>query len=119
RRAVSPGDLCWVRLPSATGAAHPAIVLQSEELDGVLSTLLVVPLTDDPQALRQAGTLPVEPDAENGLSRSLVALVFHLMAVDRALVTPAGGRLSAAALSQVRAALARVTGDRAETDESV
>jgi len=112
---LSPGDICWVHLTFPQGDSEgpcrrPAVVLQASELDDALPTVLVVPLTLEVDALRLPGTVPVEPDLENGLARSLVALVFQLTAVDRELIHRTSGRVSAAALEAIREELDRVSG---------
>src|SRR5205823_2502109 len=103
--------LCRVNLPGtpAAGDRRLAIVLQEPEF-APLPTLLVVPLTDQLEALRQPGTVAVEPDASNRLDGARVALVFQLTAVDAARVTAAGGRVAREVLAEIRSALARLTG---------
>jgi len=112
---VKAGDLCWVHFPSPgaePGAAvrRPAVVLQDEAVGSLLPTVLVIPLTLEVEALRYPGTVAVEPDRENGLQRSLVALVFQITAVDARLLEPTTGHLAPAILARIWAALDRLTG---------
>jgi mRNA-degrading endonuclease toxin of MazEF toxin-antitoxin module len=82
RRAVNTGDVFWLVFPPGAGRAQsgrrPAIVLQDAAVSARLPTVLVLPLTTQQDALRFPGTVLVEADAENGLRRASVALVFQL-----------------------------------------
>ena len=116
---MSPGEICWVRLRAPVGETEidcrrPAVVLQNPAESALLPTVLVVPLTLEFEALRLPGTVAVEPDGENGLGRSLVALVFQLTAVDASLLEPTTGRVSGATLGRIRQELARLTGEVSE-----
>lgn len=72
--------------------------------------MLIVPLTSQTDALRFPGTVLVEADARNGLSRASVALVFQLTAVDKRFVTDPLGSVTDKVLGQVLAALDELTG---------
>jgi mRNA-degrading endonuclease toxin of MazEF toxin-antitoxin module len=109
---VSVGDICWIRLTEEL--RRQAVVLQSYGVSTSLPTVLVVPLTSDVEALRLPGTVPIEPDQENGLTRSVVALVFHLTAVDARLLEMSTGRISAGTLNTIWSELDRLTGRGAE-----
>jgi mRNA interferase MazF len=84
---VNVGDIYWVEFPPRGGHAQagrrPAILVQGSAASARLSTVLLIPLTTQLDALRFPGTVPVEPDGDNGLRRTSVALVFQLTTLDR------------------------------------
>lgn len=108
------GELRWVDLPARGGHAQsgrrPAIVVQSERAATRLPTVLIVPLTSSVDALRFPGTVLVEPDSQNGLRRSSVALVFQLTALDRRFLSDRLGNVSANVLTEIWSALDELTG---------
>ena len=70
----------------------------------------MIPLTTQIAALRFPGTVMVDADAESGLRRPSVALVFQLTVVDRRVVGPRMGQLSTTVLRSLWDALDRLTG---------
>ena len=76
------GEVRWVELAAKGGHAQkgrrPAVIVQDQKASARISTVLVVPLTSQLDALRFPGTVLVEADSENGLHRASVALVFQL-----------------------------------------
>ena len=108
------GEIRWVDLPPRGGHAQsgqrPAIVVQSERSATRIPTVLVVPLTSSLDALRFPGTVLLESDAQNGLRRSSVALVFQLTAIDRRLLTNRLGNVSSKVLDEILLALDELTG---------
>ena len=58
--------------------ASPAIIVQEDSFNAKLPTVLVVPFTGTLAASRFPGTLAVQPDNQNGLTTTSVALVFQL-----------------------------------------
>jgi mRNA-degrading endonuclease toxin of MazEF toxin-antitoxin module len=110
---VTVGDLYWVELPARGGRAQagrrPAIILQTAS---GLPTTVIVPLTSQLDALRFPGTILMEPDAENGLRRRSVALVFQLTAVDNRYITERLGVVTEHALEEIFFALDQLTGRR-------
>lgn len=83
---MSIGDIHGIEFPAGAGRAQsgrrPAILMQGVEASDRLPTRLVIPLTTQTDALRFPGTVLVEPTPQNGLSRTSVALVFQMTAVD-------------------------------------
>jgi mRNA interferase MazF len=106
---VKQGEIYWVELGEARGhqqaGRRPAIALQSEAATQLLPTALMIPLTTRLDTLRFPGTVLIEPDAQNGLKRLSVALVFQLTAVDTRFVREHIGQLSTEKLEEVLGAL--------------
>ena len=72
-----------VRIPPAPGhgqtGERPAIMLgQDDRFIATLPTVLIVPFTSTLAAARFDGTLLLQPDNQNGLAVSSVALVFQV-----------------------------------------
>jgi hypothetical protein len=59
---------------------------------------------------RFAGTLTIEPDETNHLSRTSVALVFQIRAVDRRIIQEQIGAITSEQRAEIYALLARLTG---------
>jgi mRNA interferase MazF len=108
------GDVHWVELPPRNGhvqaGRRPAIVAQEASATTRLPTILVIPLTTQLGALRFPGAVLVDPDPENGLRRSSIALVFQLTVLDQRLLGSRMGRVSDAVTEVVWAALDELTG---------
>ena len=92
---MNPGEIYWVEFPSRGGRAQagrrPAIVVQKEI---TLTTVLLIPLTSQQDALRFSGTILIEPDLDNHLRQPSVALVFQLTAVDKNFIKDKLGTIS-------------------------
>lgn len=84
---MKKGEVWRVRLPFGGGhtqaGERPAIIIQDETVTASLPTVFVVPLTGTQAASRFPGTLLVQPDGDNGLTVTSVALVFQLSAIDK------------------------------------
>ena len=110
---MKPGDIYWVEFPQRGGHAQagrrPAIVLQSASATAHLSTVLLLPLTTQMDALRFPGTALVEVTAENGLKRPSVALAFQLTVVDKQFIDAYLGTLSPSVFNAVWQALDDIT----------
>lgn len=108
---MTVGEVRWVELPARGGRAQagrrPAIIVQSTTS---LPTTLIVPLTSQLDALRFAGTVLVEADAQNGLRRASVALVFQLTAVDNRYIAERLGTLSKAVVDEIWTAFDKLSG---------
>jgi mRNA-degrading endonuclease toxin of MazEF toxin-antitoxin module len=111
---VNVGDLYWVEFPAGAGRAQagrrPAIIVQSPAASDKLPTVLLIPLTTQQDALRFPGTVLIEADAENGLKRASVALVFQLAVLDRRFLGDPLGKLSATTMQTLWAAFDEITG---------
>src|SRR5262249_60723892 len=90
---VTVGDIHGIELPPGTGheqsGRRPAIIVQDASYAGTLPVVFAVPLTTAAATLRFPGTLLIQPDPDNALRQSSVALVFQMRAVDRRRI---GGR---------------------------
>jgi mRNA interferase MazF len=99
------GDVYSVEIPVSDGheqaGTRPAIIAQAPQFGARLPTVLVVPLTSRLTAQSFPGTCLIQPDSDNKLNTTSVALVFQLRAIDRRRVRRRLGRLSASDLSQV------------------
>jgi mRNA-degrading endonuclease toxin of MazEF toxin-antitoxin module len=110
---VNVGDVYWVEFPAGAGRAQagrrPAIIAQGERASSRLPTVLLIPLTTQLDALRFPGTVLIETDAENGLRRASVALVFQLTVLDRRLMGERLGQISNDVLQNIWSALDEIT----------
>ncbi len=92
---MNVGEIFWVEFPARGGRAQtgrrPAIVVQK---DKTLPTILLIPLTTQQDALRFAGTILIEPDANNHLRQPSVALVFQLTVIDKNFIKGKFGTIS-------------------------
>lgn len=81
------GDLWWADLgayrPLEQTGRRPVVVWQSDLLNGVLHSVLVVPLTSNLDRAKLAGTALVAA-TPGGLSSDSVALAFQLRAIPKA-----------------------------------
>jgi mRNA interferase MazF len=106
---VTVGDIHWVQLPAANGheqrGRRPAVILHDDHYAGGLSVVLVVPLTTARGTMRFAGTVLIQPKAENGLSPVSVGLVFQLRAIDRRRVQERIGSIGETVLREMCAEL--------------
>ncbi len=111
---MTRGEVWRVRIPFAPGHAQagerPAIIVQADPLIASLPTILIVPFTSTPGAVRFAGTLLVQPDRQNGLTTPSVALVFQLRALDKRELIRRLGVLDTQSLDQVFSLLDQLTG---------
>ncbi|MBI4663412.1 MAG: type II toxin-antitoxin system PemK/MazF family toxin [Verrucomicrobia bacterium] len=104
----------WVEFPAGAGRAQagrrPAILVQTSEASARLPTVLLIPLTSQFDALRFPGTVLVESDAGNGLTRASVALVFQLTAIDKRFLGPKLGTVSLRVMTLLWEAFDETTG---------
>ena len=111
---MTVGEVCWVELVSTGGHAQkgrrPAIIFQTQKASTRVSTVLIVPLTSQLDALRFPGTVLVEPDADNGLRRASVALVFQLTAIDQRYLRDRVGKISHILINELFSALDELAG---------
>lgn len=111
---MTVGDIHWVELAAANGheqrGRRPAVILQDDHYAGGLPVVLVIPLTTARATMRFAGTVLIQPTAENGLSQVSVALVFQLRAIDRRRVQERIGSIGEMELREMLAELDKLTG---------
>jgi mRNA interferase MazF len=89
---------------------RPAVIVQDDPFNVSLPTVLIVPFTGALAASRFAGTLVVQPDAQNGLTVPSVALVFQLSALDKRDCLRRLGTLDQNTLDQIFSLLDHLTG---------
>jgi mRNA-degrading endonuclease toxin of MazEF toxin-antitoxin module len=108
------GEVWRVRLPPTSGHTQsgdrPALVVQNDSFTSLLPTVLVVPFTGNLSAARFAGTLRVDPDGANGLTKPSVALAFQLRAVDRQDCVQRLGEVDVATLAALTDLIRDLTG---------
>ena len=111
---MNVGEVRRVELPPRGGHAQagrrPAIVVQTPVTSIRLSTVLIVPLTSQTDALRFPGTVLVEADKGNGLHTTSVALVFQLTAADKRFVKDRLGIIADSLLQTIWSSLDEITG---------
>jgi mRNA interferase MazF len=111
---VKKGDVWRVHLPTVPGhtqaGVRPAVILQEDTATALLPTVIIVPFTGTIGAMRFPGTLLVQPDGQNGLTKPSVALVFQLTAIDRNDCQQPLGVLDTASLDLIFAELDKLMG---------
>lgn len=109
---MGPGDIYWINFAPRGGHAQagrrPAVVIQNQNACDDLTTVLVVPLTSQQEAIKFKGTTVIHPDAENYLPRTSVALAFQATAIDKAFLSEHIGKVSENDLGRVMDALYEV-----------
>ena len=108
-------DEIWkVAIPFAPGHAQagerPAVIVQDDPFIVTLPTVSIVPFTGSQSATRFPGTVRVQPDGQNGLTGTFVALVFQMRALDRRHCLRRLGELDVATLDQLFTELDKLTG---------
>ncbi len=102
---MNHGDVYWVDLPDRGGreqrGRRPAIIWQDTSAFPRLPTVLIIPLSSQPDTLRFSGTALVQPTTNNGLTVASVALVFQLGACDVRRIDQQLGRLDAADIATI------------------
>ncbi len=111
---MNVGDVYWVEFPLRGGHAQagrrPAIIAQTDTRAALLPTVLLIPLTSQIDALRFPGTVLIEANAQNGLRRASVVLVFQLTAVDRRFIADRLGKVADTTLQQIWTAFDELSG---------
>jgi mRNA-degrading endonuclease toxin of MazEF toxin-antitoxin module len=83
--------------------------VQKAQVSARLPTVLCIPLTTQIDALRPPGTVLVGADAENGLRRTSVALVFQLPVPDQRHIGTRLGNTSASKMAIIWTAFDEIT----------
>jgi mRNA interferase MazF len=102
---IHQGDVVWVSLPSAQGSSpqgrRPALVIQHERFNSTrIATAVVVAITSKLKYADLPGNVRLRK-GEAGLPRASVVNVTQVATVDRDLLGPRLGKLTAARLAQV------------------
>ena len=107
------GDLWWASLgayrPQEQTGRRPVIIWQSDALTRVLQSVLVIPLTTNPQRAHLAGTAVIEA-SESGLSQNSVALAFQLRAIPKTALKSKIRSLTDSEMSEVELAVDEALG---------
>jgi len=102
------GDIVTTVLPREQGKPRPAIIVQSDDLQGS-STLVVCPLSSRTEY--HAPHRPeLEPTADNGLRLISIAMTDKLQAAQRDRCGSVIGRLAPTEMAMVEAGIAYVLG---------
>jgi mRNA interferase MazF len=88
---------------------RPAIIIANDAFLSALPLVLVVPLTGEMAASRFVGTLVVEPNMNNGLTKPSIALVFQTRALDKRRFASRMGVIESEALDRILALLDELT----------
>ena len=110
---MAVGELYWVEFPTGAGHAQsgrrPAIIAQSAQASNRLSTVLVIPLTTQQDAMRFPGTVLIETSPTNGLKQPSIALVFQLTVLDQNFLGKRLGRVSEDVIQAIWSAFDEIT----------
>ena len=112
------GDLWWANLgahrPLEQTGRRPVVVWQSDALNRVLQSVLVVPLTTNLDRARLAGTAIVAA-SDDGLPTDSVALAFQMRAIPKSALDTRIRSLSESELAELELATDEALG-RVEPD---
>lgn len=100
------GDIITVAVSGDFGKPRPAVIVQSDNLDGIDTTLVAMITTDD--ELVSAFRLRVVRSAANGLRFDSIVMLDKISVVWRAKCGPVIGRLDNDQMTEVDASLALV-----------
>lgn len=107
---MKPGDVWIVHIPDLgtheQSGTRPAVVVAR-----VAKTVVtVIPCTSNKAALRFPYTCRIEPSKKNGLTKSTIALVFHLRALDVSYFDKKIGVLERAPFGEIRTQARKLIG---------
>ena len=106
---LSRGDVVIAVFPGELGKPRPAVILQSDDLIEIFSTVLACPMTThliDAPLLRPI----VAPNAENGLRDLSQTMVEKISPLRKEVIKQQIGRLGSADLKRIETALLHVAG---------
>ena len=110
------GDIVLVDLPQTSKRGHeqtgprPALIVHNDATSGILSVVMIVPMTSNLKSTTFPHTILVQPTAENGLSMPSVLLVFQLRAIDKRRIMRTLGSLEKHIMSQVNDEMKKILG---------
>lgn len=102
------GDIVTVAVSGDFGKPRPAVVVQSDDLWVIDTTMVAMMTTTDD--LVSTFRIPVEPSTANGLRRKSILMVDKIMVVWRVKCGPVIGRLEAEQMAEVDTCIALVFG---------
>ena len=95
------GEIWLVELPSTNGheqsGTRPILILT----DTQTSTVVIIPFTSTPLAVRFPHTLEVQSTPKNGLSTTSILLIFQIRAIDKKRLKKKIGELEEETLHEV------------------
>lgn len=106
---LSRGDVVIAVFPGELGKPRPAVIIQSDDLTEIFSTVLACPMTThliDAPLLRPI----VAPSAENGLSDVSQTMVEKISPLRKEVIRQQIGRLGSGDLKRIETALLHITG---------
>ncbi|WJH40609.1 type II toxin-antitoxin system PemK/MazF family toxin [Aliirhizobium terrae] len=106
---LSRGDVVIAVFPGELGKPRPAVILQSDDLIEIFSTVLACPMTThliDAPLLRPI----IVPNAENGLQEVTQTMVEKISPLRKEVIRQQIGRLSDGDLRRIEAALLHIAG---------
>ena len=101
---LKQGDIILTALPGDYGKPRPALVMQAKGLDDAHSSVIICPITStlyEAHPMRQ----DVAPSKGNGLRKSSQLMVDKLYAIKGDRIKQSIGRLSAAEMKRLKAAV--------------
>lgn len=107
---MKPGEVWNVRIPHLgtheQSGRRPAVIIAR-----VAKTIVtIIPCTANMEALRFPFTYRMEPTTKNGLTRTSVALVFHIRALDASFLERKIGTVDGRSLAEIRKQARRLIG---------
>lgn len=111
---IAQGDVCWVDLTDPAGSGpgfrRPVVVVQGNPINrSRLATAVCVPLTSNMKWAAAPGNVRLRARS-TGLPKDSVANVSQLVTIDRGLLSPAIGRLSAQQIALVLSGIDLILG---------
>src|SRR6202040_2868811 len=111
---ISQGEVWWADLPAPTGSGpgfrRPIVVVQGDALNrSRIATVVCVPLTSNLRWATAPGNVPLSARL-TGLPKDSVANVSQIVALDKALLTEAVGKLSRAKMELLLAGIDVILG---------
>ncbi len=111
RKSLAVSPLLWLsRGKILFRFSLNSLVVQTDAYIAQLPTVLVIPLTSQTATTRFPATLPIQPDAQNGLSVPSVALIFQMRVVDKRFIKERLGRLDPAIFARLISELDKLLG---------
>jgi mRNA interferase MazF len=108
------GEVWRIQLPYANGreqaGERPAVIIEANAYIPAAPLVMIIPFTGELTATRFEGTLLVQPDQRNGLTKPSVALVFQTRGLDKRRFLTRLGTLDEATLEHLLTLFDRLTG---------
>ena len=102
------GDIVTVAAQGDHGKPRPALIIQTD-LARETPLVLVLPLTSAGDAVKLA-RIPIQPNAETGLTTQSFAMLDRMISIQRDKVGPVIGHVDTATMTEISRALAVFVG---------